>query len=121
MVGLGMMLIVVVQMGGVSQVTSTEAILSSCGSQKQLIGEICTDGNYLRLCYLALIPLSSTFALFFATTLVSCLFQLFGPVGDIRGNSRYHSAVAPDPAHHRGIEYPHITIQMPVYMEGLTG
>jgi len=121
MVGLGMLLIVVVQMGGVSQVTSTEAILSSCGSQKQLIGEICTDGNYLRLCYLALIPLSSTFALFFATTLVSCLFQLFGPVGDIRGNSRYHSAVAPDPARHRGIEYPHITIQMPVYMEGLTG
>ena len=116
-----MMLIVVVQMGGVSQVSSTEATLPSHGSQKQLIGEIFIDGSYFRLCYLALIPLSSTFALFFATTLVSCLFQLFGPVGDIGGNSRYHSAIAPDPARHRGIEYPHITIQMPVYMEGLTG
>lgn len=114
MVGLGMMVIVV-------QVRLTEAFPSLSGLRNQLIGEIGIDGSYLRLRYLLLIPLSSTFALVFATTLVSCLFQLVGPVGDIRGNSRYHSAVAPNPAHHQGIEYPHITIQMPVYMEGLTG
>jgi hypothetical protein len=68
-----------------------------------------------------MVPLSSTFALFFATTMVACLFQFVGPVGDIKGNSRYHSAIAPNPARHRRIEYPHITIQIPVYKEGLTG
>jgi len=68
-----------------------------------------------------MIPLSSTLALFFATTIVACLFQLLGPVRDIKGNSRYHSAIAPNPARHQGIEYPHITIQIPVYKEGLTG
>jgi hypothetical protein len=68
-----------------------------------------------------MIPLSTTLALFFATTVVACLFQLFGPVGDIGGNSRYHSAVAPNIARHRDVEYSHITIQMPVFKEGLTG
>jgi hypothetical protein len=68
-----------------------------------------------------LVPLSTTFALFFATTMVACLFQLVGPISDVRGNSRYHSAIAPNPSRHQGIEYPHITIQMPVYKEGLTG
>jgi hypothetical protein len=53
--------------------------------------------------------------------MVACLFQLFGPVGDIKGNSRYHSAIAPNPNRHQGIEYPHITIQIPVYKEGLSG
>jgi hypothetical protein len=68
-----------------------------------------------------MVPLSSVLALFFATSMISCLFQIFGPVGDIKGNSRYHSAIAPDTARHRDVEYPHITIQMPVYKEGLKG
>jgi hypothetical protein len=49
------------------------------------------------------------------------LFQLAGPVGDVMGNSRYHSAVAPKPERHRNVELPHITIQIPVYKEGLKG
>ena len=68
-----------------------------------------------------MIPLSTTFALFFATTVVACLFQVVGPLGDIKGNSRYHSAIAPNIARHEGVEYPHITIQVPVFKEGLTG
>ncbi len=79
------------------------------------------DGNYVRLAYLLLVPLSSALALFFATSMIACIFQVFGPVSDIKGNSRYHSAIAPDPNRHRDIEYPHITIQMPVYKEGLKG
>jgi hypothetical protein len=68
-----------------------------------------------------MVPLSSTLALYFFTSMIACLFQIFGPVGDVKGNSRYHSAVAPDPARHKETEYPHITIQIPVYKEGLTG
>jgi hypothetical protein len=68
-----------------------------------------------------MVPLSSTLALFFFTTMVACLFQFFGPVGDCKGNSRYHSAIAPDLSTHQDTELPHITIQMPVYKEGLSG
>jgi hypothetical protein len=53
--------------------------------------------------------------------MVACQFQFVGPVGDIKGNSGYHSAIAPNLARHQGVEYPHITIQIPVYKEGLTG
>jgi hypothetical protein len=48
-------------------------------------------------------------------------FQLVGPVGDVMGNSLYHSAVAPKPQRHRHVELPHITIQVPIYKEGLKG
>jgi hypothetical protein len=49
------------------------------------------------------------------------LFQLAGPIGDVKGNTRYHSAVAPKLERHRDVELPHITIQIPVYKEGLKG
>lgn len=104
MVGLGMLALVTIQMGGVAS----------------LIGEILIDGSYLRLLYLLMIPFSSVFALFFATTLVACLFQFVGPISDIKGNSRYHSAVPPNPGRYRGVEYPHITVQVPIFKEGLS-
>jgi hypothetical protein len=68
-----------------------------------------------------MIPISTTLALFFFTTLVACLFQFFGPVKSVNENTRYQSAIAPDPARYPRFEYPHITIQIPVYKEGLTG
>jgi hypothetical protein len=68
-----------------------------------------------------MIPVSSTLALFFFTTLVACLFQFFGPVKSVNENTRYQSAIAPDPARYPRFEYPHITIQIPVYKEGLKG
>ena len=70
------------------------------------------------------------------------LFQLFGPLSSIQGNSVYYSGVlffaisrvallgvvfnkpigkAPKPQRHPNIELPHVTIQMPVYKEGLKG
>ncbi|PMD58223.1 uncharacterized protein K444DRAFT_592129 [Hyaloscypha bicolor E] len=105
MVAIGLMTLVIVQMGGVST----------------LIGEIGIDGSYARLAYLLMIPISTTLALFFFTTLVACLFQFFGPVKSVNENTRYQSAIAPDPARYPRFEYPHITIQIPVYKEGLTG
>lgn len=36
------------------------------------------------------------------------------------GNTRYYSAIAPNPARFGDIELPHITIQIPVFMESLT-
>lgn len=49
------------------------------------------------------------------------LFQLFGPLSSVQNNSMFYSAKAPKPGRYREYELPHVTIQMPVYKEGLKG
>ncbi|KAL3441664.1 glycosyl transferase family group 2-domain-containing protein [Aspergillus insuetus] len=75
----------------------------------RLLREYSWDGNYIR------------FALFFFIVLVTSAFQLFLPASFVLKNSKFHSAVKPNPKAHRDYELPHITIQMPVYKEGLKG
>lgn len=50
--------------------------------------------------------------------MVGCVVQIIGPVKQVAQNSKYYSARLP----HRldGLRLPHITIQCPVYKEGLT-
>lgn len=75
----------------------------------------------MRLLYLLMVPFTSAFALFFVVTLIGCGFQILHPTRDIRQNSRFYSAIAPKLFRHKNVEWPHITIQIPVYKEGLTG
>ena len=49
------------------------------------------------------------------------LFQLFGPLSAANTNSMYYSAKPPKPGRYKDLELPHVTIQMPVYKEGLKG
>jgi hypothetical protein len=88
---------------------------------KQLLGEYYWDGGMARFGLVATIPPLTLFSLFFFIVLVTSLFQLVLPVGGCLKNSRFHSAVKPNPKRHRDYELPHITIQMPVYKEGLKG
>ena len=46
---------------------------------------------------------------------------MIGPIASVQSNSRFYSAIKPDlgRAYHEGFTPPHITIQMPVYKEGL--
>jgi hypothetical protein len=75
-----------------------------------------------RLAILATIPIFTFFGLFFTIVMVGIAFQIFGPMHDIKnGNSRFYSSRAPDIKRHPNMEFPHITIQMPVYKEGLKG
>lgn len=74
-----------------------------------------------RFGLVATIPPLTLFSLFFFIVLVTSLFQLFLPVSNCLKNSRFHSAIKPNPKRHRDYELPHITIQMPVYKEGLKG
>jgi len=53
--------------------------------------------------------------------LTGSLFQLFGPLSGVEGNSMYYSGKAPKPDRYTDYELPHVTIQMPVYKEGLKG
>jgi hypothetical protein len=88
-----------------------------------LIYETLIDRNFKRLALLATEPLFMAFSVFFAIVIFTNLFQMFGPIGNLKVNSRFFSAVKPDLArcYSEGFKPPHITIQMPVYKESLTG
>ncbi|KAF2672593.1 hypothetical protein BT63DRAFT_466148 [Microthyrium microscopicum] len=85
--------------------------------------ETLTDGTYTRFALFATIPLFLVLSIFFAIVLVSDVFRTFGPITNVRTNSRFFSAIAPDVplAYSKGFRPPHITIQMPVYKESLEG
>ncbi|KAL2670060.1 hypothetical protein Neosp_014941 [[Neocosmospora] mangrovei] len=95
-------------------------ITQSLGITK-LLNEYFWDGRASRFGLVATIPPLTLFSLFFFIVLVTSLFQLFLPVSNCLKNSRFHSAIKPNPKRHRDYELPHITIQMPVYKEGLKG
>ncbi|KAL1296820.1 hypothetical protein AAFC00_004446 [Neodothiora populina] len=86
-----------------------------------LIGGTRLDGDWARWALVITIPMFSLFSLFFMIVISGCLFQLVVPVGCLKKNSVYYSAIAPKISEHPNLELPHITIQMPVYKEGLSG
>jgi hypothetical protein len=93
-------------------------IITTLGAgARQLAIATSVDGSYTRLALLALAPLQIFFTLFFAQVIVGCLAQIFGPVKQMAVNSKFYSA-KPPPRLQGGI-LPHITIQCPVYKEGL--
>ena len=86
---------------------------------RQLAIEVSVDGNYTRLCLVLLFPIQIFFTLFFCQVLVGCLAQIFGPIAQLTINSKFYSARPP--ARLQTANLPHITIQCPVYKEGLVG
>ncbi|QSZ28760.1 hypothetical protein DSL72_003265 [Monilinia vaccinii-corymbosi] len=90
-----------------------------CASR--LITEYEWDGGVLRFALVAVIPFFVAFSLFFMIVIAGSLFQLFGPLTYVRKNSQFYSAKPPKRGRYPDLELPHITIQMPVYKEGLKG
>ncbi|KAK3073136.1 hypothetical protein LTS18_014499, partial [Coniosporium uncinatum] len=84
---------------------------------RQLAQEIAVDHGYARLAFLCLIPVQIFFTLFFAQVIVGCIAQIIGPIKQMTENSRYYSALLPRRL--VGPNLPHVTIQCPVYKEGL--
>ena len=84
---------------------------------RQLAIETAVDFYYPRLALLLLIPVQIFFTLFFAQVIVGCLSQLLGPVKQLTINSKFYSA-RPPPRLQSAV-LPHVTIQCPVYKEGL--
>lgn len=56
---------------------------------------------------------------FFFQVIVTNIFQLIGPISSVNSNSRYYSGKPPKRLNRDTTELPHVTIQMPVYKEGL--
>ncbi|KAL2838983.1 glycosyl transferase family group 2-domain-containing protein [Aspergillus pseudoustus] len=96
-------------------------IITQALGVSRLLREYSWDGNYIRFALVVTIPPLALFSLFFFIVLVTSAFQLFLPASFVLKNSKFHSAVKPNPKAHRDYELPHITIQMPVYKEGLKG
>ncbi|KAK1828593.1 glycosyltransferase family 2 protein [Podospora conica] len=95
-------------------------ITVSLGSAfRQLAIEVAVDGDYRRLMLALLFPIQIFFSLFFAQVIVGCLSQIFGPIRQLTINSKFYSARAPPRL--QGTVLPHVTVQCPVYKEGLAG
>lgn len=102
---------------------------------RSLAIEIAVDAQYIRLAFAILIPVQIFFTLvsaeyhvpfkdtsdqkfqFFCQVIVGCLAQCIGPVIQMQQNSRFYSAKCSPRLHSRAL--PHVTIQCPVYKEGL--
>ncbi|KAF2691890.1 hypothetical protein K458DRAFT_411589 [Lentithecium fluviatile CBS 122367] len=104
-IGIAMVLVIVVEFACVAK----------------LITEYRLDGNMVRFALVATIPLFASFSLFFFIVIGGSLGQLFGPLSALQENSIYYSGKAPKRMRHKDYELPHVTIQMPVYKEGLKG
>lgn len=94
-------------------------VVSLGAAWRELAVEISVDGDYTRLGLVALFPIQILFTLFFAQVIVGCLAQIFGPVKQLAVNSKFYSAKPP--ARLQSQVLPHVTIQCPVYKEGLQG
>ncbi|KAH7026412.1 glycosyl transferase family group 2-domain-containing protein [Microdochium trichocladiopsis] len=83
--------------------------------------EVATDGQYLRLALVLVIPIQIWVAIFFFQSIVGNLFQCAGPVASVLQNSKFYSGEAPRRLDRDYHNLPHVTVQMPVYKEGLKG
>lgn len=86
---------------------------------RQLAIEVSVDGSFIRLALVALFPVQIFFTLFFAQVIFGCLAQIFGPIRQLTINSKFYSARPPPRLQSHTL--PHITVQCPVYKEGLNG
>lgn len=104
-------------------VSATLALCICCMGlgARSLAYEVETDGSYVRLALIAVIPIEMWVAMFFFQSLITNLFQTFGPISAVDKNSRFYSGKAPKRLNREAQSLPHVTIQMPVYKEGLRG
>ena len=88
---------------------------------RALAQQVAIDGKFLRLALLAAVPAQMFVSLFFMQVIVTNLLQIFGPISQMHMNTKFFSGLAPRQLDRTQVTLPHVTIQMPVYKEGLTG
>ncbi|CZR60536.1 uncharacterized protein PAC_10432 [Phialocephala subalpina] len=85
---------------------------------RNLAQEVAVDGKYTRLALLVVTPCQVFVSLFFMQIIVVNIAQIFGPISQLNMNSKFYSGKPPKRLNRDGF-LPHVTIQMPVYKEGL--
>lgn len=81
--------------------------------------ETVIDSFYLRLAFVFTIPPLIWLALFFFQALCNNTAQMFGPVNQVHQNTKFYSGLKPKRLRRDAGPLPHVTIQLPVYKEGL--
>lgn len=98
------------------------AIITTLGlGFRQIVIEIMVEKGYVkspytRVALLALTPVWLFFGMFFFNVLITNLSEMFGPIRQLNTNSKHYSAKR-SPRLTKNL--PHVTIQCPVYKEGL--
>ncbi|KAH7350772.1 glycosyl transferase family group 2-domain-containing protein [Rhexocercosporidium sp. MPI-PUGE-AT-0058] len=87
---------------------------------RNLAQEIAVDGKFLRLALLVVVPAQVFVSLFFMQIVIVNIAQILGPISQLKRNTKFYSGKAPTRVEHVD-DLPHVTIQMPVYKEGLIG
>ncbi|KAK2604725.1 hypothetical protein N8I77_007632 [Diaporthe amygdali] len=87
----------------------------------ELVSECMMDGQWIRLALIAACPFLMFAGLFFFQVIFGDIWQMVGPLNGLKTNSRHYSCIKPSmkTAYSLGFSPPHITIQMPVYKEGM--
>ncbi|KAK6387753.1 hypothetical protein LTS17_001022 [Exophiala oligosperma] len=85
---------------------------------RQIAIEIMVDKNWMRLAFLLVVPFQCWLALFFMQSVSGCVAQIVGPISQMNANTKFFSG-QPPPGLARSAVLPHVTIQCPVYKEGL--
>ncbi|THX03796.1 hypothetical protein D6D13_07479 [Aureobasidium pullulans] len=88
---------------------------------RQVAFEIATDGNYIRMAFLLCLLPQFWVSLFFFQAVIGNIWQLFGPISQLSSNTKFYSGIPPKRLNADYTTLPHITIQCPVYKEGLIG
>ncbi|KAH6687246.1 glycosyl transferase family group 2-domain-containing protein [Plectosphaerella plurivora] len=86
---------------------------------RMLALEVAVDRYYLRLLIALASPFTLFLSLFFFLVIIANLVQLFGPTSCVTTNSKNYSGKPPPRMSRETGQLPHVTIQMPVYKEGL--
>ena len=93
-------------------------LMAAIGSGwRQIAIETKVDKSWLRLAFAVVVPFQCWFALFFMQAVAGCVAQMIGPISQMTANTKSFSGKAPP----RLIcpVLPHVTVQCPVYKEGL--
>lgn len=87
----------------------------------KLVTECILANDWTRMALAAPVPCLMCVSLFFFQVIFTNLFQIIGPIGGVNTNSRYFSAHKPclRRAYADGFVPPKVTVQMPVYKEGM--
>ncbi|EWZ30356.1 hypothetical protein FOZG_15845 [Fusarium oxysporum Fo47] len=83
--------------------------------------EIASEGGWTRLFLLITAVPQIILSLFFCQAIVVTTFQMIGPVTQLKVNSKFYSAKRTRRLDGTKVLLPHVTIQCPVYKEGLEG
>lgn len=98
---------------------ATGALTIACLSLglSKVIFQSLIDHTYVRFALLIFVPAQVWIGWFFFQTIINGVAQVFGPVTQVHDNSKGYSSVRPKRLSSNAL--PHVTIQCPVYKEGL--